>query len=315
MTLVYLLGPRVQYDKINLSIEKLDLVIEQLETYLKEKESKVKYLKPDNESRIIWANEKNQVSEYAVVYLHGFSASPMESKPIHLDFANRFNCNMYLHRIDGHGLDNVESFVDAQPSDWIDSAREAIAIGNIIGKKVILMSCSTGSTLAVPLAAENPKLVDAQIMLSPNFAVYDSKAKLLTGPWGKQIARKIQGSNYRNLGLPEPCHKYWTMRYRLEGIFAMQGLIDQAIKPDYFKKLTHPTFMGFYYKSEEASDHVISTEAIRNYFEMLPGENNVLKEFKNVGAHVIASECQSKDLNEVQTALWNFAEEQIGLSY
>lgn len=287
--------------------------IEDLEGYISEKESKVKYLKQDNESRIIWAANPNQVTEYAIVYLHGFSASPMESKPIHLEFAKRFKCNLYLHRLTDHGLDTEESFADIQPRDWINSAKEAISIGSIIGKKVILMSCSSGSTLAVPLAAENPNLIDAQIMLSPNFGIDDPKAKLLTGPWGKQIARKVQGSDYRNLGLPKACHQYWTMRYRINGVFAVQGMIDQGINEAYFKKLNHPVFMGFYYKNDKAKDHVISTDAIREYFELLPGENNTLKAFEEVGVHVIASECQSKDLISVREALWKFGMEQIGL--
>ena len=314
LLLIYLLGPRVHYDKIDLRITPLNKNIEELDSYIAEKESKVKNLKKDNESRIIWVGEQNQVTEYAVVYLHGFSASPMESKPIHLEFAKRFNCNMYLPRLAGHGLDNVESFVDIQPADWINSAKEAIAIGNIIGNKIILMSCSSGSTLAVPLAAENPDLVEAQIMLSPNLGIDDPKAKLLTGPWGKQIARKVQGSDYRNLGLPKACHQYWTMRYRINGVFAVQGMIDQGIKEMYFEKLTHPIFMGFYYKNENESDHVISTDAIREYFKLLPGSSNIIREFKNVDAHVIASECQSKDLDAVRQALWQFGEEQIGMN-
>lgn len=312
LILAFLLGPRLDYDEIDPKITKLDLDISELDGYIATKESNVKFLKEDNHSRIVWANNEQVKTEYAIVYLHGFSASPMESKPIHLDFAKRFNCNMYLPRLAGHGLDNDESFADLQPADLIESAKEAVAIGNIIGDKVIIMSCSTGSTLAVPIAAENQDLVDAQIMLSPNLELHDARLKLITGPWGEQLARKIHGSDYRNLRLPKVCHQYWTMRYRLEGGFAVQGLIDQSIKESYFQKLTHPVFMGFYYKNEEESDHVISTQAIRDYATLLPGDKNIIKPFENVGGHIIANECQSKDLNEVKTALWSFAQEQLG---
>ena len=41
-------------------------------------------VKPENEARIIWQNDslKNK-TEYAVVYLHGFSASQEEGDPVH----------------------------------------------------------------------------------------------------------------------------------------------------------------------------------------------------------------------------------------
>ena len=35
-------------------------------------------------------------TEYAVVYLHGFSASQEEGDPVHYDFAKKFGCNLFL---------------------------------------------------------------------------------------------------------------------------------------------------------------------------------------------------------------------------
>ncbi len=64
----------------------------------------------------------------------------------------------------GTGFKNKEAFLDVTPKDWIDAAKEALAIGHLLGDKVGLMSCSTGSTLSVYLAAENPEAVDGLIM-------------------------------------------------------------------------------------------------------------------------------------------------------
>ena len=54
-----------------------------LETYIKNNEAQ-HTLKPDNEARIVWNNDslKNK-TEYAIVYLHGFSASQAEGDPVH----------------------------------------------------------------------------------------------------------------------------------------------------------------------------------------------------------------------------------------
>ena len=72
-------------------------------------------------------------------------------------------------------------------------------------KKVILMSCSTGGTLSIYLAAKFPDQVHAQILYSPNIAIADPTAKMLTGPWGEAMLSSIVGE-YRviteNVGTP-----------------------------------------------------------------------------------------------------------------
>ena len=106
-----------------------------------------------------------------------------------LEFAKRYGCNLYLPRLAGHGIDDDDSFSDLRPEDLIASAKEAIAIGQLLGEKLILMSCSTGSTLSIYLSAENPEIVDAQFMFAPNIALHDPSAKLMTGPWGAAACR------------------------------------------------------------------------------------------------------------------------------
>ncbi|MFM2363651.1 MAG: hypothetical protein RLZZ316_2553, partial [Bacteroidota bacterium] len=53
-----------------------------LETYIKNNEAAHR-LKPNNEARIVWNNDslKNK-TPYAIVYLHGFSASQEEGNPV-----------------------------------------------------------------------------------------------------------------------------------------------------------------------------------------------------------------------------------------
>ena len=148
LTIIYFLGPKAnQYPEFDGKINAIDIPLGQLDQYIAEQESKVANKKPNNHSRLIWADSIKK-TEYAVVYLHGFSASPMEGDPIHQEFASRYGYNLYIPRLAGHGIDSKESFVDLTPKALIESAKEAIAIGRLIGEKVILMSCSTGSTLS-----------------------------------------------------------------------------------------------------------------------------------------------------------------------
>ena len=45
-------------------------------------------LKQNNEARIVWANDSmKQVTDYCIVYLHGFSASQEEGDPVHRNIA------------------------------------------------------------------------------------------------------------------------------------------------------------------------------------------------------------------------------------
>ncbi len=82
------------------------------------------------------------------------------------------------------------------PTHWLnltadkywESAKEALAIGQQIGNKVILVGTSTGGTLALQLAAQYPE-VYAMVLLSPNIAINDPNAWLLNNPWGLQISQ------------------------------------------------------------------------------------------------------------------------------
>ena len=158
-----------------------------LESYIATSERRHK-IKPDNEARIVWADSTKKKTEYAVVYLHGFSASQMEGDPIHQRFAKQFGCNLYLARLADHGVDTTESLLQFSADRFWQSAKEALVVGNAIGEKVILMSTSTGGTVALMLAAEYPDKVFALISMSPNIAINDPAAFLLNDPWGLQIA-------------------------------------------------------------------------------------------------------------------------------
>ncbi len=312
--LVFILGPRPSYPEINPMIESVNYPLTSLDKQIADKEAKVANLKPDNQSRIIWADSLQQ-TEYSIVYLHGFSASPMEADPVHLEFAKRYGCNMYLARLAQHGIKNQEIFKDLTPKDLVDSAKEAIAIGQLLGKKVILMSCSTGSTLSAYLTAHNPDLVDGQIMYSPNINIGDPNSKLLTLPWGLPLFRYMMGGNYRSIKMPKAAHNYWTMKYRLEGVIALRALLDETMKESYFKKITQPLFVGYYHENEEKEDKIISIPAANNFFEKVSTPDNLKTKiaFPNVNSHVIVSGFQSKDLDSVRKETFKFAEEKLGL--
>ena len=161
--LVYFMGPKVEYPTIDAKIQTLSLPLAELDKYIAQKEQNVSNIKADNEARIVWADSIRK-TPYSMVYLHGFSASAMEGNPIHKELAKRYGCNLYLARLAQHGIADRETFKDLTPKALVDSAKEAIAIGKLLGDKVIVLSCSTGGTLSAYLAAENPDWIAAQML-------------------------------------------------------------------------------------------------------------------------------------------------------
>jgi hypothetical protein len=83
---LYFIGPQPAKPIFNQSIPEIPDA-SQLETFIAKQESVYK-LKPDNQARIVWANDSSKSkTEYTVVYLHGFSASQEEGNPVHRNIA------------------------------------------------------------------------------------------------------------------------------------------------------------------------------------------------------------------------------------
>jgi esterase/lipase len=285
-----------------------------LEQYISVQESKHK-LKPDNEARIVWADSTRKKTEYAIVYLHGFSASQMEGDPIHRRMAKEFGCNLYLARLADHGIDTTESLLQFTADRFWESSKEALAIGKSIGDKVILMSTSTGGTTAVMLAAEYPNDVYALINMSPNIALRDPAAFLLNDPWGLQIARSVMGGNYREW-VPDPERaKYWNSKYRLESLIQLEELVESSMNDETFKKINQPSLTLYYFKNEEEQDPEVSVKAMLEMNSKIstPDSLKAAIAMPNTGAHVLGSTLVSKDVEGVYAEIEKFAKEKLHL--
>jgi len=313
----YLLGPTFPNPELSKNLNDLPVNINEFETYLNTKKSGLK-IKPDNEGRVIWANDslKNKTS-YCLLYLHGFSASWYEGEPVHRDFAQRYSMNLYLPLLSAHGLESIDPLLEMTPDQLYNSAKEALVAAHILGEKVILMSTSTGGTLSLKLAAEFPDLVDGLILLSPNVAINNPKAFLLSKPWGLQIARAVFNSKYRtvNPDLSSDYCKYWNCVYRLEATIYLQQLVEATMKNEVFEKNSDPVFLGYYYKDESKQDAVVRVDAMINMHAKLstPEQAKVKMAFPNADTHPIGSKLLSKAWQDVEKATFSFAEEKLGL--
>jgi esterase/lipase len=283
-----------------------------LEQYVAINESKHK-IKPDNEARIIWFDSTKKKTEYSVVYLHGFSASQEEGDPVHIDFAKKFGCNLYLSRLADHGIDTTEQLLNFTTDRFWESSKEALAIGKAIGEKVIVMSTSTGGTTALALAGDFPDDVYALINLSPNIAINDPNAWLLNNHWGLQIARKVIGSNYIDVHFDSVRQKYWNGKYRVEAAVQLQEMIESKMNEATFRKVLCPSLTLYYYKNEKEQDPTVKVSAMLEMNKQLgtPDPFKRTVAIPEAGAHVIGSHIVSKDLESVEKAIDQFATEKL----
>lgn len=291
-------GPKPDYPDFNNEPITLDWDISEVDDYINKKESKVKHLKEDNQARVIWADSSHTQTEYSLVYLHGYTASQGEGEPLHRLAAEHINANLYVARLRDHGISSQETFRDITPRDWVQDAKEAIAIGKIIGEKVIVMSCSTGGTLSLYLAAKDTS-IHSQILLSPNIKIFQPGVETLTGPWGKVIGKNLIGE-YREIPKAQE-HPYWTGTYHFNGLVALQYLLDHTMTDDIFQSIDDPLFLGYYYKNEEEQDHVVSVEAMKEFFTKVstPSSDKTEVPFSNAGNHVISSKYKNDNWADV----------------
>jgi esterase/lipase len=311
---VYFLGPtpdKPKWDRATISVPSDPA---ELERYVAAQES-LHQLKPDNEARIIWADSSKRKTKYSVVYLHGFSASQKEGDPVHLQFAKEFGCNLYLARLADHGVDTTEQLLYFTADRWWQSSKEALAIGKEIGENVILMSTSTGGTMAIMLAAEYPDDVFAMINMSPNIAVNDPNAWLLNNPWGLQIARKVIGSNYQQIKYDSARQVYWNGKYRLESLVQMEEMLEDKMNKSTFEKVTCPSLTLYYYKNEQEQDPTVKVSAMLEMHQQLgtPDSWKAAVPVPDAGFHVIGSYLVSKDLETVHAEAKKFAVEKLGM--
>jgi len=312
--LFYFVGPTPNSPEYNTALPEIPS-IEKVENFIQAKESK-QDVKPGNAAEIVWWDSLSKTqADIAIVYLHGFTASHEEGSPTHREIAEQFGCNLYLARLSEHGLNSEESLVNFTADGVWESAKEAYAIGKILGKEVIIMSTSTGGTLALKLAATYPD-IKGLINYSPNIEINDPAAFLLNDPWGLQIARLTFKGDYRTVESDEEYRKYWNHKYRLESIVQLQELVESAAVEETFKKVTCPVFNGVYYKDENNQDNVVKVEAIRVMHEKLgtPDELKQLVEFPRAGGHVIAYGKRSGATEDVRLATISFLETQMNLT-
>lgn len=227
LTLLYVSGPRLD---MSVQLTPIDLP-PSLDAYIEESESRFSDITPGAEKSIVWAGERDVRTEYAVVYLHGFSATRQESAPVAERIAEALGANLFNTRFAGHGRSG-DAMIEGSLNGWLNDTREAMAIGRRLGDKIILLGVSTGGTAAVWAALNDGEQLAALVLMSPNFGPKDGRTSILTWPWGKQIARLMVGPERSWTPNNDGQARYWTTRYPTEAMLPMMAMVKTIEQQD-----------------------------------------------------------------------------------
>jgi alpha-beta hydrolase superfamily lysophospholipase len=257
-----------------------------LDQYLLVKESRVPGgVKPGTEKTILWRNPlTRERTPTSIVYLHGFSASRGETSPLMEMLAERLGANLFYTRLKAHGLFTSEGFATVEPQDWIDDAREALAIGRRIGERVIVVGMSTGAPLAIELALENVDKTDlaALILLSPNFRPIDARSTYLVHPMGPWLARLLIGEERSWVPSNEEHAYFWTWHYPSRAIVSMMELVNYASTMD-LSQVKLPVLVMYTH-----NDGVVSVPLITERFAQIGSAKKKLIDLSAASRHELA---------------------------
>jgi esterase/lipase len=169
-------------------------------------------LVPDTEKRVLWL-QAGVRTEYAVVYLHGFSATRQETAPLAEQVARSLQANLFETRLTGHGHAELPMH-DVRAEDWLEDAAEALAVGARLGDKIVLIGTSTGGTLALAMSDhEAARSVSDLVLISPNIEPRDATAKWATRPGGLLLARLVAGETRSWTPHNDLQARYWSTSY------------------------------------------------------------------------------------------------------
>lgn len=191
-------------------------------------------IRPDVASYVQWAAGRGNGTAIALIYVHGFSASPGELRPLPEDLARQLGANLLGLRLTGHGQDGA-ALSRARLRDWQRDLAQALQFGRQLGGTVIVLGMSTGATLLAQAACD-PRLrdaFDAAILVSPNFRLRHPAAWALNLPGLRRILTALGDPKRRFRPRNELHAAYWTSCYPISATLPVAELTARARRTDF----------------------------------------------------------------------------------
>ncbi|MBN1410886.1 MAG: alpha/beta fold hydrolase [Spirochaetales bacterium] len=276
----FFLGPRVNTD---VKFENMTITGD-VEQYLRNSEMKYPDITLGTEKKVVWANNgaKTPVS---LVFFHGFSGSRQEMVPVMERVSTRLKANLFYTRYAGHGR-GPEAMAEPDLQDWVNDTVEAVAVGEKIGEKVIVVALSTGAPLAAYVSLQMTA-ISALILISANYGPADGSAELMLLPWGNIITKIVVGDYYHYEPINERDAKYATYRFRSEALLTMMASVELGRKTA-LENITIPVL--FLYADTDAT---VSLPQIKEAFNRTGSTDKEIKAVTGAAEHVLAGDIHS----------------------
>lgn len=252
-------------------------------------------IRPEVASCLQWAGSPGQVADLAILYVHGFSASPAELRPLPEDLSRVLSANLLSLRLAGHGQGGAE-LAASRVADWSNDLADGLAVAQQIGRRVVLLGMSTGATLAA-LAAREPARgagLAGVVLLSPNFRLRARAARLLDLPGSRTLLRLL-GDPERGFRPRNPLHAAgWTSRYPRSALLEVGAVLRHARRGNY-RAATAPALF-IWSDADRIIDHRASARVAASWggaarvVTVAPGPRD------DPDAHVLAGAALSPDL-------------------
>ncbi len=224
---LYVFGP---YERISLhpTVTEADIGAD-VDAYFATQEARFDDLTPGVEKRVVWHGVPGTRTPLAIVYVHGFSATSEEIRPVPDLVAAALGANLIYTRLQGHGRDGA-ALAAATVQGWTNDVAEALIVARRVADEVVIISTSTGGTVVAGMA-EQPDVmhsVTGMIFVSPNFGINNPMAPLLTLPAARHWVPLVGGEE-RSFEAANAEHaKYWTTSYPTTAVLQMAELVKQV---------------------------------------------------------------------------------------
>lgn len=315
LIVTYFLGPKPPNPEYTTQLPNLPNDLWQLDSLIQKREDRLP-LRKDNQARILWQHDEPAVTEYSVVYLHGFGGSYRDGYPVNVKIADTLEANIYLSRWAGHGMVAGEALEKFSPEAAWKSAKEALAIGEKIGKKVIIISTSTGGTLAFKLAATYPEKVHALINLSPYIEDDTEGAFLLNTRWGYELAHLISwGDHMKVEHSKEIATQYFDTVYPTGALVDLQVLLASITTAEMFREVHCPVLTLFYYENFLEEDEHVEVEVYPEIHKLLatPDSLKSLVRLVKPKNHFLGSDIKSENTEVVVREITRFLRKDLNI--
>lgn len=290
LLLIWYFGKR---EPANLAINYDQIFIgDDVDAYLARNEQSFGDILKGVEKQVIWSGKPGVKTPISIIYLHGFTATAQEIRPVPERIAADLNANIYFTRLSGHGRP-ARMMADVSIERWMFDVGEALKVGSLIGQKIIIMGTSTGGTLAAAAAADEGmmKKVAGIIFISPNFAINKIAATLLTWPFARYWVPLVIGEWQHSVPRNNQYARYWTTDYPTVALMPMAALV-KAVDELNFVETDIPAL--FYYSPK---DQVVIPKKIELFAERWGGISKSIKvellPSDDTFSHVIAGDIVS----------------------